>query len=435
MVAPALGRWFEAKVIPRLLLALPMILVWSAHPAFADGAFPDELTVSLPVSAPNRIILGTHFGLVVSEAGGQAWRVVCELFITGSTAELVNFYKMASDGALLAVSSVHLWRSSDVGCSWTRAGGTVDSLNVSDAFVDPSDSTFVVALASSRSGNESGIYPSHDGGRTFEAPLYTTPDVLTGVEIASSSGTTLYATQVQRAGTAGNAYLVTSTNRGAHWTPQLLPVPPGTQPRIAAVDPVEPNKVYLRLLRAPNDAIAVTTDDGRTLSSLVTLSSGTDYFSSFLRADNGTLYVGTIGGDLYAQAPGETLFTRRTGPKTRCLGQRAGSARIYACGDWLLDGYNLGYSDDGARTFQPMMNFTQIAGPLTCPAVNDFCYSQFILLQQTLGVGLDAGTPGGGRGPTNSGSHCSSVGGGGVAALLLAHFFRRRSIKRVYKNA
>jgi len=46
---------------------------------------------------------------------------------------------MASDGALFAVSAVHLWRSSDVGCSWTRAGGTVDSLSVSDAFVDPSD--------------------------------------------------------------------------------------------------------------------------------------------------------------------------------------------------------------------------------------------------------------------------------------------------------
>jgi len=412
-----------------------MAFVCFAPPAFADGAFPDELTVSLPAGAPNRIIIGTNFGLVVSEDGGQTWRFVCELFITSSTAELVNFYKVASDGALFAVSAVHLWRSSDVGCSWTRAGGTVDSLNVSDAFVDPSDSTFVVALASSRLGNESGIYPSHDGGRTFESPLYTTPDVLTGVEIASSAGTTLYATQVQRIGTAGNAYLLKSTDRGAHWTQQLLPVPPGTLPRIAAVDPVDANKVYLRLLRAPNDAIAITTDDGRTLSSSVTLSSGTDYFSSFLRAGDGTLYVGTIGGDLYAQAPGETLFTRRIGPKTRCLGQRPGSSRIYACGDWLLDGYNLGYSDDGARTFQPMMSFTQIAGPLTCPAVNDFCYSQFILLQQTLGVGLDAGTPGGGRGPTSSGSHCSSVGGGAVLALLLAHFFRRRSIKRVYKNA
>ena len=429
MVGPALRRWFEAKAIrPALALAFACL----AHPAFADGAFPDELTVSLPANAPNRIILGTNFGLVVSEDGGQTWRFVCELFITGTTAELINFYKLASDGALFAVSAAHLWRSSDVGCSWARAGGTADSVNVSDAFVDPRDSTFVVALASSRSGSQSGIYPSHDGGRTFEPPLYTTPDVLTGVEIASSSGT-LYATQVQRTGTAGNAYLLKSTDRGAHWIQQQLAVPPDTLPRIAAVDPVDADKVYLRLLRPPNDSIAIATDDGRTLSSAVTLSSGIDYFSSFLRTDDGTLYAGTIGGDLYVQAPGETGFTRRVGPKTRCLGQRPGTSRIYACGDWLLDGYNLGYSDDGARTFQPMMSFTQIAGPLTCPAVNEFCYSQFIILQQTLGVGLDAGTPDGGQGPAKPGSHCSGVGGAGLA-LVLAQFFRRRTRPRSFSG-
>jgi len=144
------------------------------------------------------------------------------------------------------------------------------------------------------------------------------------------------------------------------------------------------------------------------------------YFTSFLRAPDRTLYAGTAGPDLYIRLPGATTFTQRTGPRTRCLGQRLGTTRIYGCGDAFLDGYNLGYSDDRAQTFQPLLRFTQIAGPLTCPAVQDYCASQYQLLMQTLGVGApDAGTPTA-TGPTPSpsaGSHCSSAGGAGSGAL------------------
>src|SRR5260370_1471590 len=91
MFAVGLSRWFQAKLTPRLL-ALEVALVCFAAPAFADGAFPDELTVSLPANAPNRIILGTTFGLVVSEDGGQTWLFVCQRFITSSTAALLHFY-------------------------------------------------------------------------------------------------------------------------------------------------------------------------------------------------------------------------------------------------------------------------------------------------------------------------------------------------------
>ncbi len=394
-----------------------------AGPSFADGAFPDELSVYLPGNAPNRIMLGATFGLVITEDSGANWRFVCEYFITRNQSDIVNFYKLGSDGAVLAISLVHLWRTTDGGCTWTQASGSVSSLAVTDAFIDPNDPTFVVAIGSNATG--SGLYPSHDGGLTFGPAIYgPTPSLLVSIEIASTQGT-IYATQVDA---SNNSYLLKTADSGGHWTRQQLPVSTGTQPRIMAIDPADANKVYLRLFNfgASTDEVAITTNGGLTLTTPIALSGTTTYLSSFLRAADSSVYVGTTNGDLYVEAPGATTFTRRSGPLTRCLGQRPGSSRIYACGDGSVDGYNLGYSDDGATTFQPLMSFRQIAGPLTCPAVNDTCASWYALLLQTLGSGPDGGTPGGTTNRSGS-SHCGGVGIGGALASVLARVFRRRS--------
>jgi hypothetical protein len=77
------------------------------------------------------------------------------------------------------------------------------------------------------------------------------------------------------------------------------------------------------------------------------------------------------------------------------------------------------------------MNFTDIAGPLTCEPQNSFCAPQFEILKGTLGA--DAGTgPGrpGAAGP--GGSHCSSVGASGLVSLLVVltySVFARRARK------
>jgi len=399
--------------------AVCLSLMCFAGRALADGAFPDELSVYLPVNAPQRIMLGTNFGLVISEDDGQNWRFVCELYITNTGLDQVNFYKLAPDGAVYAISFFHMWRSADGGCSWTQSGGSVASLALTDAFIDPNDATFVVAIASSPT--TAGIYPSHDNGVTFGAALYTTTDRLTSIEISRSNPNVIYAVQVHAPSASGPgiAYLLQSVDRGMSWTSHQLNVPSGTEPRIMAIDAEDANTVYLRLLTlsAQTDAIGITTNGGNTMTVPLTLSGV--YFSSFLRAPDRTLYAGTAGPDLYIRSPGATIFTQRTGPRTRCLGERLGTTRIYGCGDAFLDGYNLGYSDDGAQTFQPILRFIQIAGPLTCPAVADFCASQYQLLLQTLGVGApDGGSPTS-TGPTPSpsgGSHCSSVGAAGSSA-------------------
>jgi hypothetical protein len=116
----------------------------------------------------------------------------------------------------------------------------------------------------------------------------------------------------------------------------------------------------------------------------------------------------------------------------RCLGQRPGTSRIFACGDMFLDPFSVGYSDDGGRTFQPLMKLTQLAGLLTCPSVQNACAAHWAVLQQTLGIGApinpDAGSPPpNGTPASKGGSHCASVGPFALL-LLIASFLRRSSL-------
>jgi photosystem II stability/assembly factor-like uncharacterized protein len=407
-----------------------------ARPALADGAFPDELSVYLPPDDSSDILLGTNFGLAMSHDAGQSWRYVCELYITRDANDIVNYYKIASQKigqesapAIIAISLIRFMRSADGGCTWQPAGGALTGLYPRDAFIDPNDSSFVLALASDLT--KDGIYPSHDGGATFSAPAYTTLNTMASVEIARSDGSIVYATELAFTGPdAGKAYLLKSTDRGATWpTRQPLSVPSGAVVRIAAVDPQDATKIYLRVFTPSTaaDEIRITTDAGTTLTSTVQVSDPT-LFSAFLIANDGTRYAATTQADLYA-APANQSFSKRIGPRARCLGERQGSSRIYACGVQFADGYNLGYSDDGAMTFQHLMNFTDIAGPLECQPQNSFCAPQFEILKGTLGA--DAGT-GPGRVTGTGGSHCGSVGASGLVSLLVVltySVFARRARK------
>ncbi len=430
-------------------LALVALAVASPR-VLANGAFPDEFSVHFPAPAPHRILLGANFGLIVSEDDGATWRYSCEPWITqGSDAALsgasVDFYQTCADGAVLA-QSLHVTRSSDVGCTWPQSGGSVAAPNVfvRDLFPDPTDTSFVLAILLDDHSN-SLLVASHNGGITFDAaPLYKTAAILSGIEISRMPPSVIYATSYATNGS--NATLLRSTDRGANWTPYPIPAPSGTQPRIMQVDPVDSSVVYLRLVGGQTDSILIARNGGQSFDPAFTING---QFSAFLRATDGTLYAGTQAGVLYTRAPGATsAFTNAPGPHLRCLGQRPGASRIYACGDFFLDGFSLGTSDDGGKTFARVMNFTDILGPLTCAPVTTNCAAHWARIQSVLGIGdggtgtladagsaVDAGvttgpdagavsTPPPG-GATKGG--CSTVAAGGAALIcLLALLSRKR---------
>jgi hypothetical protein len=434
-------------------LACALALAGSG-PLRANGAFPDEFSIHFPANAPDRILVGANFGLMISEDSGASWRYTCEPWVTVGSSdplspELVSFYQMTADGAMLA-SSVNLTRSAgdaNVGCTWPNSGGAVAGAAVTDVFPSPSDRGYVLAIVVTISGSK--IVASRDGGVTFDpAPLYSTTHLLTGLEISRSSPDVVYATEYHLASGSdpGGATLVKTTDRFAT-APVVralptLPPPPGQtdrvvpQPRILAVDPQDASTVYLRLLSGNRDSIGITTDSGQNVDVPLTVNG---QFSSFLRATDGTLYAGMAEGQLYTRPPGGSFSAPQPAPHLRCLGQRPGSSRIYACGDMLADNFSIGYSDDGARTFQPLVKLTELKGLLTCAPVQTACAAHWQRVSCVLGVGTNCGPPrsDGGIQPgdnsgTAGGSHCASAGasGGAAFALLALYLLRRAAVRQ-----
>lgn len=394
------------------------VLVSSA--ARADGAFPTGISVMLPAAAPQRILVGTTFGLVISEDAGATWRYVCESHVTGaSNAASVLLYQAGQDGETVVASNLGaLFGTADHGCTWTPATGSVSGLLIVDAFVDPSNPSSVLAIGWPAASGAS-LLSSSDAGRTFGPVLLQsgTPPVhaderLLSAEIAASNPAVLYATTFASPGSAspaGSAALLRSANGGASWARFELGLSPQVQAKIAQVDPADANTVYLRVSAATTDEIRVTSDGGATVQTL--LAPGTS-IDGFVRASDGALYAGSSAGNFYVRAPGATAFQTLPGPHLLCLGERAG--RLYACGTPVVDGYDLAASDDGGKTFQKTLRFTEIVGPAGC--VDAACANDFAQLQRTLAVV-----------PASGNCSCGgSSGSGGVLLILLAAALRRR---------
>jgi photosystem II stability/assembly factor-like uncharacterized protein len=418
-----------ASVRPSLVyLVLVSVLLCATGRAQADGAFPDEFSLHFPPDAPHRILIGANFGLLVSEDDGASWRYACEPWIVaGSNAALANnsvsFYQITLDGAYLA-TSVNLTRSSDVACTWPISTGAVSGQRVADIFPDPNDASFVLAIVvlPNPTNITSYLLASHDGGKTFDPEhLYETPDLITGVEIARAKAGVVYATSISLSG--GPARFLASPDHGATWTATTIPLPTATEPRILSIDPADEKKVYLRIVGAVSDSMMVTEDSGQSFKTILP-PIGTA-LSAFLRAGDGTLYAGTRTGQLYVLPPGAQDFAQRGAPHLRCLGQRPGTTRIYACTDLVTDGYSLASSDDDGLSFQRVMSFRDLLGPLTCAPVQTNCAAHWQRIQGVLGIGdagTDAGTDAGSGGPApdaggpppssppKSGGGCSSAG-------------------------
>jgi hypothetical protein len=443
-----------------------LVAALASSAARANNAFPDEFTVLLPPAYPHRIMVGANFGLLTSEDDGQTWHYTCEPWITqGSSGPLaqysVTFYDLLADGAVLAASNELTSTSGlpppNFACTWPVSTGPVQSAVISDIFADPTDPTFALASidVTSSNGGGSKVIVSHDGGKTFDAaPIYdgtfggncggtgqSICYLVTGIESSRSSPGTMYATTLSLSG--ASTQLLKFTNYGANLvsTGELPPPPQGqqAQSRILLVDPTDANKVYIRMLIGSTDSVYVTSDGTAATATKILQING--LFSAFLLGGDGTVYAGTMDGVLYTRPPNSTTFTPKSGPSIphfRCLGQRPGESRIYACGDLFLDNYSLGYSDDHGQTFTKMMKFTELLGPVSCSQVQTACAAHWARIQDVLcfGAGVascssDAGTGGGGGGGNNpgsgGGSHCGSVGAGASALFILLAFWARRA--------
>jgi hypothetical protein len=378
--------------------------------ALADGAFPNARQVLTRQADPQRIELGTTFGLASTEDNGANWHYVCEPYITGSVQNVV-LYGLQADGALLALSD-KLTRSTNQGCSWSTIDVPANDANWMDVFADATDPTRLLGIA--WTATNSGVWLSNDSGRTFPAQLLDSTERIDSVESAASDPSVIYATtavfDLPDAG-AHPVALFRSGDGGASFRRTDLPMAPPVAVRILAVSPTDPNTLWLRAsyFLGTFDELFVSNDGGLTVTSLLRAST---LFTGFAHAADGSLFLADGQAGLLVNAPGTSGFTRLPGPHLLCL--FLSGARLYGCADGLQDPYNLATSDDSGRTWTPLFSLSLLEGPATCPQVQSACADDW-KLQQTI---IAAGRP-----QTASGCGCRTADSGGwpwIAALLLA---------------
>jgi len=343
--------------------------------ARADGAFPAPFRLFLPANLPDDTTVTTNFGLISSRDGGRTWAWTCE----HGASDLGSLYQQAADGGsgrILGLARNGLIFTDDDGCTWSTAGGFSSGELVDDSFIDPANPSHVVAIAHHGSGASAvfELFASTNGGTSFlGAPLFATEPGfrLDGVELARSNPDRIYATMSPWTATSNGTppRILRSDDGGKTFnTLDASAVTPGGTLGIAAVDPENPDRIYLRS-SGVDERLLISNDAGRTLAVALTADSGQQLSAFFRRAD-GTLFAAAFdstAGTLFRSTDSGASFQPL--PATLHIGsiaERGGA--LYVLANGLDDPFLVGISRDNGDTFQGLLDYASVGGVKTCAA-------------------------------------------------------------------
>lgn len=332
-------------------------ILLGASSARANGRFP---AASQIVHAGDRTAVRTTFGILVDVASDGRWGWVCEPAVgyAGIQDPMVG---ITGTGRFLAALDEGLAVSADGGCTWSFAS----TAPILDLSVDRIGQLDAVAVAS-----DARLLLSPDGGDTWtlSPTLLPAVDVRT-IDVAPGHPDRLYASGVD-----GGGWLFRSDDRGGAWSARAVPKTSALRaPYIAAVSPVDPNAVYVRIDGAPDDELLFTSDGGDSFQSLFKANGALLGFA--IAPDGGTVAVADDLG-VWRAPSASSAFSRVSALKAACLewtrDEKTGASDaddvLYACADEGTDGFTIGRSRDGGDTFAPVLRHSELCGPLSCDA-------------------------------------------------------------------
>jgi hypothetical protein len=354
----------QSRLAFALLLGSSLALTSSAR---AHDGFPEARQILLPPNRPEQVILVTNFGLLFSEDGGKDWLYSCE---RGLSAYASPYLLGAPPSPrIVAMSAAGAIYSDDESCTWSPTGAS-DVLPYGLA-LDPSDAqrVYVIGVPRDDASATERIYVSEDAGHTFGAPSFVAPAesaVLT-VMAAPSRPSTVFAAMFS--GSDGHPVLLRSRDWGHTWGVVAdLVESLGQSPfELLAIDATDENRLFVRILEASAETLAISEDGGQTFVRLLSIPGK---LAAFLPLASGTILLGgTAGTDPvgYRSSDGARSFQPwPEAPRIHALAERDG--KLYVAADNFLDGYAIAESEDEGVHLTPLVSFERVRSIKSCVA-------------------------------------------------------------------
>jgi hypothetical protein len=398
--------------------------------ARANGRLPAAKQLVISPSDPSLFAIEATFGLLVSRNAGASFGWVCEPALGYPSTAVEDPSIGITPTTILAGIAQGVAVSTDQGCTWRFTL----TQPVSDVVVRRDDPHSVLALSSrylgltdaGRNAFVTAVYATHDDGATW--PQVGTPiesDLLAEtIDVAPSDANRIYIgggrTMLAADGSLiGEGVVLASTNGGASYTTTAIPLisPYETQGAayVSAVDPTDPQRVYVRIHDAFVDRLLVSDDGAATFRTVYQAQGTLPGFA--LSNDGSTLFLGdSAAGVLVAHPPAAGsgaafAFVKQSSTIVECLTWSSG--KLYACTGLPLQ---LSVSADEGETFTPEFSFGCVQGPLACAsdAGDAVCSASLGELRASVGSCPEAGADGSAPAPDAAASPDASDGDAGA---------------------
>jgi photosystem II stability/assembly factor-like uncharacterized protein len=339
------------------LVAMAML---TSTPAFANGRYPLANQVVIAPGDTSYLVLRSTFGIVQSFDDGKTWSWVCERSAGYSDRDDPSI-GLTADGTVL-VGSDGLTVSHDRGCSWSAAEAIAAPAGVIDLDVDREHPSRAVVLVGTGDGTGRFIdtlFESTDNGRTW-APLGTPIDdglVAETVELTPPGRVYMSGRDASNQGV-----LQFSDDGAASWTRLPIDLEGAMVPFIAAVDPANGDRVYIRSIVAGGDRLFVTEDAGSSFHAIFSPAVGGMYGVA-LSPDGKKLAVGGPKIGVHVASTADHQFQQVSAVGPYCL--RWTGAGLYACAKEADDHFTLGLSKDEGAHFEALLHLPAVV-PLAC---------------------------------------------------------------------
>jgi photosystem II stability/assembly factor-like uncharacterized protein len=415
------------RLAHHLGFAVAASLTLASGAARANGRYPNADMLIVDPGDPSHLVLRATFGTLLSRDGGQHWSWICEESIgyTGDPALTV-----LADGRTLHAFLGSIQLSSDDACSYELVPFDAQGRFAVDVTLDPADPAHAWVLASGFMGRrQASVFDVSAQGASLAAA--TEDFVPSTLEVARSRPERIYIVGFD--GTFQSTLLV-SDDRGASWLARPITPYAALPMYLSAIDPNDPDTLYVRVDDGPSDHLLVSHDAGSSFADVLTI--GADMLGFALSPDGASVAVGGPGDGVYVASSSELSFSRAAPVQSlRCLTWT--ERGLFACAQESLDQWTLALSSDAGQSFVPLWHVQDLA-PLECgvgSAVEAACPRAWLDIASRIGADLVPGQPDPAPAGRSGGSSCGlgargrPGGAGWLAVACAAALLRRRSAR------